>query len=288
MRWWRSLLKWYVSWSPRIISSADGTCFSTESLEVYDAYLAGVRQPAITKSSSGEELIDGIDRTATANTNATFSRDTTVYNATFSRDTTVYTTQTAGSRDDHDAGNGFGGCFCLNIFEGDDDNDSDPDADDASVLVENNMNTTGVAGKSTTTSTLSDEDRFLRKERLKQKLASMDPRAAQAFKKKLLQEKKDKDVNAKADKNVSKELLKIQTQYVQQQQVKRRLKEDQRQEKEKKIRKDRKLEEARDEQRQLEAEASDSSSDGGDTKSLITTGILKKKGFFRRRRVPDV
>ena len=96
-----------------------------------------------------EELIDSIDRTATADTKATLSRDTTVYKATLSRDSAVYTTQTAVSRDDRDSGNGFGGCFCLNIFEGDDDNDSDPDANDASILVENNMNTTGVAGKST-------------------------------------------------------------------------------------------------------------------------------------------
>jgi len=259
-------------------SSADGTTVSTESLEVYDAYLAGVRHPAITKSSSGEEAIDSIDHTSTAK--ATFSRDS---KATFSRDSTVYTTQTALSREDHDAGNAFGGCFCLNIFEGDEDNDSNPYADNESVLVEKN--------KSTAASTLSHDERMIRKERLKQKLASMDPKAAQAFKKKLLQEKIDKDLNSKGDKNVSQELLKIQAQYVQQMQVKRRLKANQKQEKERGTRKDRKLEVAREKQRQLEAEASSSSSSGGDTRSVITTGtqgtLTKKKGFFRRR-VPDV
>jgi len=173
-------------------SSSDGTTASTESNDIYNAYLLGVRHSSISKSSSGEQLKNSFD----------------LENASM----------TAQSGDDNVW---FGNCFCINMFERiEDDSDIDDDgksmsADMKRKIRKRNMDAT-------------TKGKLLRKARLKAKLALMDPKAARAFKKKLLQEKLSKHKKGNEKNNVSNDLLKIQSEHVVQQMLKKKLKASQR------------------------------------------------------------
>ena len=227
-------------------SISDGAAVSTDSSGSYDAYLTGVRHSAISKSSSEEEFNDSRDDDEFAHAMATYTRE-----------------DASMTRQSGDDDGGFGNCFCMNIF-GRNANEGDSDSDGESVMTDTNGKRQ--VKRNTEANT---KERSRRKAKLNAKLASMDPKAARAFKKKLLQEKMSKKRDGKGKNNVSEDLLKMQDEYVKQQLLKKKQKQHQRREKERRDRSESDTGETKERQQQIEEEA-----------EVVPP---KKSNFFRRR-----
>ena len=277
--------------------SADNRTFlsnATGSLDEYDAYLSQIRGPVITESEEEHDYLDDRNdrsssyhrsRSAVSYQNdsaSVFNDDESQYSAiatSKSKPDKSFSESKSHSLDETESAETEDGGECCFLGCGAEDTESDDVApeeyhEEEETNQEGNVQKTERGNLSLKKSSLDNDERAIRKERLKKKLSQMDPDAARAFKKKLQRkklerEKKQKALERKLNKKgyqplIPKELVKMQDEYQKKLQDKKDLKKSQKMYKNRQLRKEKQLENARKLQQELEANVSDSSYSSND------------------------
>jgi hypothetical protein len=175
-------------------SSGAGTANTTNTKEMYERFAANVRQTVSNASSSTDSYGE----------------------AELSYETSHYSFQ------DEDDAEEYGICFCspLQMFVSDNESRQD-DAHSETRKKDKRHRDQRSKKRRNKSGTESSDDKELKKAKLKKKLASMDPKARNKFKKKLVQRKRESDRRKHGGTNISKDLRDKQNEHVRKQQKKK-------------------------------------------------------------------